>query len=321
MSDETKFNIVLTVLIIVVAVVLGYIAEYRRRNRKITNSNASVLLTYYTDGVELLGTNDNTLENGLRYSAFSTTTNPLTQESAIIYKVILPFATTIHLLGIPKKTGATPLDPSRGNSIMERVDLEGDYNQMFNLFAEKNMQTDARYVLDPKAMVFTLDFCQSQSWEIVGNELYFVDSTNITQDENDTTTVFQDIIPFIEQIRPAIERPLSPKELLSVTPYGKDYREDLQCPLCNNILVNEEDYFHCPDNHGVLLSGGLLRKLVNGELVPKLKYNNPQKHTQDLHCPSCSSPMHKVAYGGGDMIIDSCSVCAYRWLDAGEYTK
>ncbi len=37
-----------------------------------------------------------------------------------------------------------------------------------------------------------------------------------------------------------------------------------------------------------------------------------------ITCPSCGNPMGKIPYNGGQTMIDSCSNCPYRWLDAGD---
>ena len=40
-----------------------------------------------------------------------------------------------------------------------------------------------------------------------------------------------------------------------------------------------------------------------------------------LYCPNCSNKMDKVDYNLTGIIIDSCTACPYRWLDAGEVAK
>src|SRR5690606_1971269 len=106
-------------------------------------------------------------------------------------------------------------------------------------------------MLDPKAMAFTVDFCRSHSWEIIGSELYFVQTGR--NHTSDNTNMFNDIETFIDNIRPAIERPLTKTELKNITPYAHDRRKDLKCPICQKQLVNKQTYFHCADHHGVLL--------------------------------------------------------------------
>ncbi len=299
----------------------GMYAAYRRKNRSPELPDSPILLAYYTDGTKLDVVKEGTFVD-LRYSAiiaanfFSLDGSP---QAALLYRVELPFATSIHLVGIPKKTGAAQLNPTHGKSIMERADLEGNYSSYFNLFCEKGMQQNTRYVLDPKAMLFTLDFCQSQNWEIVGNELYFVMASEMKHDPDDPTNLQDDIVKFVAEIRPALGKPLSKKHQAALTPYGKDRRTDIKCPLCNIVLVNKEDYFHCPRGDGVLINGKQLGNVKRGLLtLPSTRAKLPAR-TSDIMCPSCGNKMTHVPYNGGSTIIDSCSNCPYRWLDAGEY--
>lgn len=297
------------------------IENYRRKKRAVRNANTPILLAYYTHGAQLT-----TLQQGkigdLHYTAILASNDRVSQAvnagTTLLFRIELPYASSLHLLGIPKHNGTSQLDPTSEQSVMERVELEGDYPDRFNLFCEKGMQTQTRHALDPKAMVFTLDFCQSHSWEIVGNELYFVQEDD-AKSNNDPTLMYDDIAAFVEQIRPAVQLPLSPQQLQSLAPYGKDRRNDLQCPLCSKTLHNNDDYYACPDGHGYLLTGSGLGKVKNGKLT--LEGNHTKSNairTDKLVCPSCGSTMKHVNYTGSPILIDSCPDCPYRWLDSGE---
>lgn len=319
------YILLLYVAVIVSATYGAYVKARSRRNRSPSAPNTSVLFAYYSEGAELTPIKSGKLASGLRYKSLVALNrageigNP---DFSAIHIIQLPFATTIHLLGIPLKTGAIHLNPAQNDGIMEKVDLEGNYSEVFNLYCEQGMQVDTRYALDPKAMVFTLDFCQNQNWEIVGNELYFVATSSMRLDPNDKTSLFEDAQQFIEEIRPAVGRLLTTKELKLLTPYGKNYRTDLKCPLCSEVMVNnEETYYVCPNGHGILLGGNQMQQLFTGKLKPHITHNNPIEHTQPITCPSCGNMMERVAYQGSALIIDSCTKCAYRWLDAGEYTS
>ncbi len=320
-TGSTKINLdqIFPIIVFIWLTVSIFYFRYKRKNRQINVTNSPILLTYYTEGTLLIPAKKGKFGD-LNYSAFVTL--PIYMDSsgtsALIFRVELPFYSSIHLLGIPKKTGAIRLDPTKGNSVMERIDLEGNYSQFFDLFCEHNMQESARYVLDPEAMIFTLDFCQSQNWELVDNDLYFVKSNGM-HDPNDPTYLLDDILTFVKEIRPAVEKPLTDLQKSISTPYGEDRRNDLLCPFCNSILQNNSKYFSCPNGHGTLISGKSLANLKNGKLT--IPYNGiPYKRIENtIKCPSCGNIMNKVKYDGGTTIIDSCIKCPYRWLDAGEY--
>jgi Zn-finger nucleic acid-binding protein len=234
----------------------------------------------------------------------------------LIYRVELPFSTKVHLLSIPKTEGVIQLVPDNGNSLLEKVNLEGDFSSYFSIFAERNQQVDARYILDPKAMLFTIDFCKSHNWELINNELYFLQSTSTTT--GDPTDMFNDILPFIEEIKPAVSRPLTAIEIRNATPYGQDRRQDLQCPICASTMQNKKTYFICPKQHGILLPGKELAALRKGQKIT-IAATTPHPNTEEqLKCPSCGEQLEKVSYNGKYHVIDSCSHCPYRWLDAAE---
>ena len=138
----TGDNIELSFFVIVVVFTLASTAytAYRKKHRKITLSSSSVLLTYYTDGKQLFSAKRGTVD-GMHYSAVITTNIDM-----LLYRIELPFATKSHIVSIPKAPDVPQLDPSGGDSIMERVSLEGDFPNHFSIFAEKDQQSVARYI-------------------------------------------------------------------------------------------------------------------------------------------------------------------------------
>lgn len=295
--------------------------DYRRKRRPVEIPHTSVLLSYYTDGSNLMAAARSKI-GSMHYNALviHNTQGLGGVKSALLYRVELPFYTSIHLLGIPKLSGTDQLNPATGSSLMEPVELEGNYSQYFSLYAEKEMQTDSRYVLDPKAMVFTIDFCQSHCWEIVGNELYFVQESG-TESDGDKTAMFDDIQQFINEIRPAIERELTPKQKKAISSYGAHMLDNIPCPICKKVLIPNDYVYACPNGDGFLLSGGELVRLRDGDI--KLPYTDKKvidRHSP-LECPICHHKMSHVPYTHSRLIIDSCSNCPYRWLDAGEIPK
>ena len=120
-------------------------------------------------------------------------------DSRVYYMVTMPFVSAAHLIGVPiDQSPMFGFDIDSGS--VEKVQLEGDYNDYFALFVDTDDQVDARYVLDPAAMEFTLDFCRNFSWEIRENILYFASGENVVE--------FSVVDEFIRQIRPAIEKPI-----------------------------------------------------------------------------------------------------------------
>lgn len=295
--------------LIIGAAALGTAILFRKRR---TNYQApkgtSVLLAHYTRDLELVSVAEGKIDT-MHYSAYTTT-----EAGSLIVRVELPFATRTHLLNIPKLP-ATPRVIVGENTHMEQVDLEGDYYRHFVLYCARGEQTTARYILDPKAMAFVIDFCKHFSWEIEGNELYLVQDTATKAAQS---PMFSQIAPFIEQIRPAIERPLTMLERRAITPYGQDRRSSLKCPICMSDMPNVDSHFSCPSHHGTLMTGAQLAKLKNGELhiqPPDLEHTS--EHGK-LVCPACEQLMHPVPYNGSELIIDSCMHCPYRWLDGAE---
>lgn len=291
------------------------------KNRTIHSANTPILLAYYSHGIRLTPMRQGKIGN-LPYTAIlasgSTTMQQSSADPALLFRVELPYASSLHLLGIPKTPGADQINPADGSGIMEKVELEGDYSTYFTLYCEKGMQTASRYALDPKAMIFTIEFCTSQSWEIVGNELYFVQESD-TRATNDPTLMFDDIETFVKEIRPAIEQKLTHEQLRNSTPYGKDRRTNLPCPICTKTLTNNDDYYACQDGHGYLLTGSSLGKVKKGDII--LEHMQPvptERPLGKLRCPSCGHSMNHVNYTGGETVIDSCPNCVYRWLDSGE---
>jgi uncharacterized C2H2 Zn-finger protein len=309
-----NFEKIYLILLVLFFLVVPVYKAYKKKRRKITLHGSSVLLAYYTDGKQLFSAKRGTVEN-MHYSAIITTNIDM-----LLYRIELPFASKYHIVSIPKASDVTQIDPTGGDSIMEKVHLEGDFPDYFSIFAQKDQQSGARYVLDPKAMAFTIDFCRSHNWELINNELYFLQAN--ANNKNDKTAMFDDITTFIKEIRPAVERPISDRELMLSTPYNEDRRRDLKCPLCHAVMNYSGDYFVCPKNHGILITGKDLAQVTKGNM--KVIIDQPLDeivNEHNLQCPSCSNILKKIKYNWGQEIIDSCTSCAYRWLDSHEIAK
>jgi Zn-finger nucleic acid-binding protein len=126
----------------------------------------------------------------------------------------------------------------------------------------------------------------------------------------------------VSEIRPAVEDKNNPLQDILRTPYGQDRRTNLKCPVCDATLINKTSYFLCPNHDGILAFGSLLTKLRSGkfDVVPQRKASATIRNA-DITCPSCGNMMTRVPYNNGPVVIDTCSRCPYRWLDAGEFSK
>jgi Zn finger protein HypA/HybF involved in hydrogenase expression len=310
---------VLPLLSLLFKLISKLIKRSLRRRHAPQISGTPIMLSYYTQGVEMLPIKQGRIAD-MRYSAiaFLAQSTDIVNDAhtGLLYRIELPFESDVHLLGIPKDSDAVPLNPKGG--VMEEVHLEGNYSKYFALFAEKQMQTQSRYVLDPAGMVFTLDFCRSHSWEIVGNELYFVQTGRNHKD--DKTSMEQDIKRFVREIQPSIGRPLSELAKKLQTPYGADTRNNLVCPMCAQLLIVQDDYMACPKQHGLLVKFKNLKKIDINKILP-YRVQSGQVTTRPSHiaCPHCDSAMTQTGYDGSKTMIDVCPKCPYRWLDAGEY--
>jgi Zn-finger nucleic acid-binding protein len=297
----------------IIAIVAVVVHDNYRKRVTAPQPNTPILLSYYTNGIDLAYAQQGIIAN-MHYSALLGMDQDGGGQS-LIYRVELPFQTSSHIVGIPKHSGAVQLNPAAKGSAMERVVLEGNYDNYFTLYAERGSGSDTQYVLNPTAMIFTIDFCQSQNWEIVDNELYFVQAFG-TGDKKDMTSMEQDVATFVEKIRPALEVTENTFENPNNVPYGQDRRTNLVCPICQTTMTNDDQYFSCPKQHGYLLTGQSLIALKNGSLVlPPLPVGSSVDHKL-LQCPGCGFEMSPVEYDGSVALeIDACPHCPYRWLD------
>lgn len=308
-------NIIPIAMVAYIAFAVTRAARRKQPRSHISLPNTSVLLTQYTDGTQLLpvGTGE---VSGRPYSAITTTDLKM-----LLIRVELEFTSQLHLLGVPKNTKATQIDPATTKGVMEPVKLEGDYNNYFDLYCEAGQQIQSRYILDPKAMLFTVDFCRSHNWEIIDNVLLFLQTSS--NNPNDPTDMFDDIEGFISTIKPALAIPPSQLDLKNSTPYGVDRRPSLNCPLCHAAMSNTHGYFLCPNNDGLSCNAANLYQIRTGKLkVPDIENpKQPDGARSNLVCPSCQSTMVKVPYNGGIFTMDTCPHCNYRWLDAAEIPR
>lgn len=96
----------------------------------------------------------------------------------------------------------------------------------------------------------------------------------------------------------------------------------MHCPTCNRELIEKDSIFICPAGHGTLMAGKLLGELKQLDIPDEPAAGGARSDDKKiLTCPHCSGQMQKVNYNDCGIIIDACTNCPYRWLDAGEIKK
>jgi hypothetical protein len=301
----------IVVLVVILTFGSAIFAKIYRKRRGINHLNQSVLLNYYIIN-QLYGAPKTQLLNGIHYSTYIAGNT-----GALIYRIELPFLTRYHLVGIPRSNHVEQLNPAaEAGSLLERLVLEGDYQNYFNLYIDKASQVEARVALNPKAMAFTVDFCRSHSWEIVNNELYFVQASE--DNPEDPTSMFEDIAAFVDEIRPAIQNSDKIRRTTNLVPYGEERRQALPCPICQRAMPLKDNYFTCLHGHGALLSARSVIAYGDGKLTISMPRAQSKKHGP-IPCPSCGATMLTAMIDGITTPIDSCPNCTYRWIDAQEF--
>lgn len=307
----TELDIIITIVAVLVIVSILYPA---RRKLRLTQ-RSSALLSAIATGKLFNGTGTQTPSGMPVLYVVSSSPIPIS-DSFSLTMVDLPFLSVVHLVGIPKKL-SDDVSVLKHDS-MEPVVLEGDYPNYFTLYADLRQQSESRYVLDPAVMAFTVDFCQDFFWEIQDSTLYFTGPRTLPS--------YEIIDEFVRQIRPAIESPnpnLTNAAKLSYT--QRSYRT-LACPFCGEKLVEGAHLLECPAGHGCLLTGKQmmqLRKLSAREIKAQLAYppSAPASRPEHIACPYCTHIMKPTTYQMTSVVIDICSTCGYRWLDAGELSN
>lgn len=324
MISANTFELITVLFFLIPFVIMQLYHRARRKVQAPATPYSPVLLSYHTYGKDMLLADEGSTEVGANYQAFLTTSpvrlfaesNQQRSTNSTIYRVELPFQTKIHLLAIPLNGYAHQLRPVFGGHPMEAVSLEGDFPQHFLLYVDKGNQAQARYVLDPKTMVFVIDFCKSHSWEIINDEFYFVQLSGRRADD-DPTHMRQDIDQFIREIRPAIET----KSQYIEHKKTKERTKETNCPNCHDELVKKKHWLACPSEHGILISSKevlAIRPSIDGTL----NHNNTFViDDAGITCPLCDVPMRREDYHGNHIEVHSCYNCFHRWIYQNELSK
>jgi Zn-finger nucleic acid-binding protein len=301
-----NYDVFLNILLMFGVVILVGRYVYRRKGLRPSFRDSPVLLVQSTQGDVINGHQGNT-PAGLPYTYLLGSMNLFSNSDTVgVFAVYLPFQTKAHLVGLPR--GDDKIRLRSFNSAMETVELEGDYPQYFELFADRGQQSDSRYVLDPKAMVFTIDFCKDACWEIANNTLYFFSEAHLPS--------FEVVDQFVEEIRPAVELPTSNDH--SRIAYGHPQMTTLLCPICGVQLVDGDAWMACPQQHGLLITGRQMRDYREKMIPVDGQISHGDGRTEKLTCPYCSQHMIPSRFQNTDITIDRCSKCMYRWIDSPE---
>lgn len=305
--------------------ITSLINRYKNRQTSTDTTNVPLIMAYYTQGHALSQLATGKINN-MRYAALMTTAMPETLGAeqntgpgALIYTLNLPFNTQAHIVGVSQKYAISSafLESYLKLSNLEEITLEGDFPNTFSIFAEPGQDVQVRYILDPKAMQFAVDYCASNFWEIAGDEMYIV----ATADQKGSMDLVTDSTKFVEEIRPRFNKPNPGDDPVHhETPYGEYDGDPLQCPICQKTMVLNTDWQTCPANHGILINGRYVIEIRYKELAAPVELAKPVEHGV-ITCPNCHNQMQPVNYQQTGVIIDSCNKCPFRWLDSTEAAK
>jgi TFIIB-like protein len=251
----------------------------------------------------------------------------------IIYAIDLPLSVELHLLCIPKNYSRLPdINLSSLTANLEQVTLEGDYSNYFLLYARPAEQSTSRYVLDPAAMAYQVDFCANYMWEIVNHGLYFISEQTLPDSSI--------IDAFIEELLPEVPHEISSmsefknQQVIKQVERLGSIQSKLGCPICAKNLIKSQtgEWLVYPDWHGYLITGSQLMKIrttQNENLMiqlssllgrpPKIITPSASKSDhQTIDCPNCGTKMDPTTYQYTKITIDVCPNCIYRWIDNSE---
>lgn len=310
------FYVTIIVIFILVAMSL-YAAIKKRLPKRIRKySQSSILLSRVADP-KLINGHSGMTPSGMPF-IYLISHLALSSRDDVkgLYSIELPFRSGAHLLGSPVR-----YDSDYASTGMRELTLEGDYPNYFHLYAAPDQDTHGRYVLDPKAMLFTVEFCQNFQWEIVDDTLHFM--------SNDKLPSMALVDEFVSQIRPAIEIPSDRQKNPANLPYSGQINRTVRCPICDIALEVDNQYLRCPDGHGLLVTGkqliDLRQRASDDGTLPLLStdaIDHASQHSKRrLTCPYCSHRMKRAKYQHTGAVLDVCSKCMYRWIDSVELVK
>lgn len=123
-----------------------------------------------------------------------------------------------------------------------------------------------------------------------------------------------------------------PRSQEGIRQFGEN-KEKIVCPVCRDPLNQVTFYdryrgYQCGTCRGILFNRKTFRKKVKERrasattpaIIPE-RFESDELHRR-VTCPKCKHEMSTHPYmGPGNIIIDTCEVCDYIWLDHGEINK
>lgn len=239
-----------------------------------------------------------------------------------MYSISLPFITATHLLAIPKRAKDVFSFINRPASL-EPVELEGDYDSYFSLYAGQHQQIGSRVLLDPATMEFSIEFCARYAWEIVNETLYFLSSESLPD--------LHIVDNFVAMLTPAVTRTINTNTPLANRPQTFEKLSPnatkLTCPVCATALHSGKHWLGCPEGHGYLITASDIAKTRQhmndmGKAMEATLGAEPKVITKisitphgDLKCPNDGGPLLKTTYQETSAYLYICHSCIYRWID------
>lgn len=285
---------------------------------------APTLITKVTNNNVIFGNGGQT-PSGLPYLYMIGNLSGVTDMTVGIYVVTLPFEIDLHLIGVPANK-PTLVSTVQLDVTMDEVNLEGDYGSYFSLFADAKQQQEARYVLDPAAMAYSVDFCKEYHWEIVNNALYFLSEEHLPS--------LAIVDAFINELKPAKQySKLAPQlkiDTIALSESLASTATQLNCPVCQTSLKRGKSWLACPNGHGYLITGTQMIEVRQDSATPEKQLaaifgRTPKVYTPvtasdhgHLICPFCKNQMAAQPFQLTSIILDVCQHCPYRWIDGTE---
>ena len=181
-----------------------------------TEEGASLIISMYTTGVGLEKVSDGLLL-GMHYSLLITS-EPYHQDEMpagiipapsgqIIMSLDLPSKSTVHIAGFSLKndTFRSLLGKTDISHVMTPVKLEGDFPDYFRLYCTIGRELELFELLDPTSMALLVDFCERLNFELVENNLYFIQSETNDGTANNVPVVAA-AEEFANKILPTLQR-------------------------------------------------------------------------------------------------------------------